>query len=89
MSCVEEQSLACDETDDIDDWCKLKKILLDSTEMVCGRTKGPAQQKSIWWWDEKVENVRRDDCGRNGRMAAVVKRNTLKLSEWQGDKCMR
>ena len=32
---------------------------------------------------------RRDDSGRNGRMAAVVKRDALKLSEWQGDKCMR
>ena len=32
---------------------------------------------------------RRDDAGRNGRMAAVGKRDTLKLSEWQGDKCMR
>ena len=24
---------------------------------MCGRTKGPSQQKSTWWWDEKVENV--------------------------------
>ena len=32
---------------------------------------------------------RRDDSGRNGRMAAVVKRSTLKLSEWHGDKFTR
>ena len=38
-------------------WRKLKKILLDSTEKVCGRTKGPAQRKSTWWWDGKVEKV--------------------------------
>ena len=49
MSCVEEQCLACDETDDVEgNWCKLKKILLDSNEKVCGCT---------WWSDEKVENV--------------------------------
>ena len=90
VSCVEEQCLACDETDDVEgNCCKLKKILLDSTEKVCGRTKGPVQRKSTWWWDEKVENVIKDDSGRNRRMAAVVKRDTLKLSEWQGDKCTR
>ena len=32
---------------------------------------------------------RREDSGRNGRMAAVVKRDTSKLTEWQGDKCTR
>ena len=58
MSCVEEQCLTCDETDEVEgNWCKLKKILLDSTEMVCGRTEGPAQWKSTWWWDGKVEKV--------------------------------
>ena len=58
VSCAEEQCLACDETDDVEgNWCKLKKILLNSTEKVCGRTKGPAQQKSTWWWDGKVEKV--------------------------------
>ena len=58
VSCFEEQCLACDETDYVDgNWHKLKKILLDSTEKVCGRTKGPAQQKSTWWWDGKVEKV--------------------------------
>ena len=58
VSCVEEQCLACDETDDVEgNWRKLKKILLDYTEKVCGRTKGPAQRKSTWWWDGKVEKV--------------------------------
>ena len=55
LSCVEEQCLACDETDHVEgNWRKLKKIILDSTEKVCVRTKGPAQQKSTWWWDGKV-----------------------------------
>ena len=90
MYCVEEQCLACDETDDVEgNWRKLKKILLDSTEKVCGRTKGPAQRKSTWWWDGEKLLKRRDDSGRNGRMVAVVKRDTLKLSEWHGDKCKR
>ena len=58
VSHVEEQCLACDETDDVEgNWYKLRKILLDSTEKVCGRTKGPTQRKSTWWWDGKVEKV--------------------------------
>ena len=31
--------------------------MLDTTENVCGRTKGPAQRKATWWWDEDVINV--------------------------------
>ena len=76
MSCVEEQCLACDETDGVEgNWCKLKKILLDSTEKVCGRTKGPAQRKSTWWWDEKVEKV--------------IKEKRRLWKEWKNSSCSK
>ena len=76
VSCVEEQCLACDETDDVKgNWCKLKKILLDSTEKVCGRTKGPAQRKSTWWWVEKVENV--------------IKEKRRLWKEWKNGSCSK
>ena len=56
-------------------WCKLKKILLDSTEKVCGRTKGPAQWKSTCWWDGKVENV--------------IKEKRRLWKEWKNGSCSK
>lgn len=38
-------------------WCKLKKILLGTTERVCGWTKGPSQRRATYWWDENVDHV--------------------------------
>ena len=57
-SAIEEQCLADSAVNSVDEgWEKLKKILLDTTEKVCGRTKGPAQRKATWWWDGDVDNV--------------------------------
>ena len=76
VCCVEEQSLACDETDDVEgNWRKLKKILLDSTEKVCGSTKGPAQRKSTWWWDRKVDKV--------------IKEKRRLRKEWKNGSCSK
>ena len=76
VSCVEEQCLACDETDDVaGNWCKLKKILLDSTEKMCGRTKGPAQRKSTWWWD--------------GKVGKVIKEKRRLWKEWKNGSCSK
>ena len=76
VSCVEEQCLACDQTDDVEgNWRKLKKILLDSIEKVCGRTKGPALRKSTWWWDGKVEKV--------------IKEKRRLWKEWKNGSCSK
>ena len=46
VSAIEEQSLADDTVNGVDEcWEKLKRILLGATEKVCGRTKGPTQRK--------------------------------------------
>ena len=36
-------------------WCKLKTSLSDTSESVCGRTKGPARRKTTYWWDDSVD----------------------------------
>ena len=83
MNCVEEQCLAGDETDDVDgNWCKLKKILLDLRCVVALRDQHSENPHGGGGMGKlKMLLKRRDDSGRNGRMAAVVKRDTLKLSE--------
>ena len=90
---LKRQCLACDETDDVEgNWRKLKKILLDSTKKVCGHTKGTSHSGNPHGGGMgKLKKLlkRRDDSGRNGRMADTVKRDTLKLSEWHVGKCMR
>ena len=40
---------------------------------MCGHTKGPAQRKSTWWWDVKVEKV--------------VKENRRLWKEWKNGSC--
>ena len=43
---------------DVDDlWNELKSTLLDATERVCGRTKGPARHKETWWWNDEVSEA--------------------------------
>ena len=42
---------------------------------LCGCTKGPAQQKSTWWWDEKVENV--------------IKEKRRLWKEWKNGSCSK
>ena len=44
--------------DDVDVlWNGLKSSLLNATEAVCGRTKGPARHKETWWWNDEVSKV--------------------------------
>lgn len=33
----------------------MKGVLLNATEEVCGRTKGPPRHKETWWWNEEVD----------------------------------
>ena len=57
-SAIEEQSLAHNALNDVEEgWSKLKKLLLDTTEKICGWSKGPAQRLTTWWWDDHVDNV--------------------------------
>ena len=42
---------------------------------MCGRTKGPAQRKSTWWWDGKVEKV--------------IKEKRRLWKEWRNGSCSK
>ena len=42
--------------DIIEDWCGLKRNLLDVASEVCGYTKGKPRHFEMWWWD-KDEDV--------------------------------
>jgi hypothetical protein len=46
------------EVDDVADlngkWEGMKKACLETTEKVCGWTKGPQRHKETWWWNEDV-----------------------------------
>ena len=38
-----------------EDWCRLKKLLLDVASEVCGYTKGKPRHFETWWWNKNVD----------------------------------
>ena len=38
-------------------WKNIKKCLLEVSDEVCGRTKGPQRHKESWWWNKEVGRV--------------------------------
>ena len=38
-----------------EDWCGLKKKLLDIANEVCGHTKGKPRHFEKWWWNKDVD----------------------------------
>jgi len=38
-------------------WQDLKQCLLEGTEEVCGRTKGPRVHRETWWWNKETDRV--------------------------------
>jgi len=46
------------EGDDVEGlWTKLKESLLEVSDQVCGRTKGPPRHRKTWWWNDEVAKV--------------------------------
>ena len=41
--------------DDNEDWCGLKRKLLDVASEVCGYTKGKPRHFETWWWNKDVD----------------------------------
>ena len=39
----------------IENWCGLKRKLLDVTSEVCGYTKGKPRHFETWWWNKDVD----------------------------------
>ena len=58
VSAVEERCLDNEAVGSVEEcWGKLKNVLIEATEKVCGWTKGPAQRKTTFWWDAGVDHV--------------------------------
>ena len=38
-----------------EDWCGLKRKLLDVASEVCGYTKGKPRYFEMWWWNKEVD----------------------------------
>jgi len=35
-------------------WHKMKKIMMETAQHICGMSKGPCRHKETWWWNEQV-----------------------------------
>ena len=49
---AEEINNKCDGNED---WCGLKRKLLDVASEVCGYTKGKPRHFETWWWNKDVD----------------------------------
>ncbi len=41
-------------------FCSLRKCLLEVTDEVCGRMKGPQRHSQTWWWNDEVAEVTKE-----------------------------
>jgi len=35
-------------------WHKMKKMMMETAQHICGMPKGPCRHKETWWWNEEV-----------------------------------
>jgi len=41
-------------------WHKIKKIMMETAQHICGMSKGPCRHKETWWWNEEVAEAVRE-----------------------------
>ena len=41
-------------------WHKMKKIMMETAQHICGMSKGPCRHKETWWWNEEVAEAVRE-----------------------------
>jgi len=67
-TCEEYRCMVRDKTDDAKwkdldvnkHWQQVKGIMIETSQDICGMTKGPCRHKETWWWNEEVaEAVRK------------------------------
>ena len=39
---------------------RLKKIMMETAQHICGMSKGPCRHKETWWWNEEVAEAVRE-----------------------------
>jgi len=43
-----------------ENWHKVKKIIMETAQHICGMSKGPCRHKETWWWNEEVAEAVRE-----------------------------
>jgi len=38
----------------------MKKIMMETSQHICGMSKGPCRHKETWWWNEEVAEAVRE-----------------------------
>jgi len=41
-------------------WHKMKKIMMETAQHICGMSKGSCRHKETWWWNEEVAEAVRE-----------------------------
>jgi len=41
-------------------WHKMKTIMMETAQHICGMSKGPCRHKETWWWNEEVAEAARE-----------------------------
>jgi len=50
-----------DRVEDVNEhWHKMKKIMMETAQYICGMSKGPCRHKETWWWNEEVAEAVRE-----------------------------
>jgi len=42
-------------------WHKMKKIMMETAQHICGMSKGPCRHNETWWWNEEVVEAVREE----------------------------
>ena len=58
-----------------DSWLRIKDLLLESSELICGRTTGLTHRKETWWWNSEVDKV--------------IKAKRQLWNDWKNGRCPR
>lgn len=75
MKAFNKPSAEC-KIDDVEEcWNKLKKLLLGTTQKVCGKMRGRPHCSATWWWDKRV------NC--------AIKEKRQLWKDWEEGKCSK
>jgi len=50
-------------------WQRIKDLMMETAQDICGMTKGPCRHKESWWWNEEV--------------AVAVREKKIKYGKWK------
>jgi len=57
-----------------DHWQQMKGIMMESSQDICGMTKGPCRHKETWWWNEEVPEAVREKKIKYGKWKKEIRK---------------